>query len=514
MSREILIVEDDPGVAAVYQKILSAAIPHRMVWAQEGATGLKLALERDFDLVITDFRMEGIDGLQLIKEVHRRKPLLPIILITVSKSPETSISAMRQGAYDCLTKPVSFFELVDVVKKALSIAESRPSSETPAEPIEENVSLVGSSRIMAQLFKEIGRIAATSVTVLIRGETGTGKELVAQALYQHSDRSDKPFVAVNCAAIPETLLESELFGHEKGAFTGAQTRRIGRFEEANHGTLFLDEIGELSPGTQSKLLRALQERVIQRLGSNETIPIDVRILAATHRNLEEAIPRREFREDLYYRLGDATLSIPPLRERREDIPALIAHFVTRHSLTLKIERPHVQPDAIAYLQELDWPGNVRQLQSFVRQAILASRGYAITLEIARSLLFPSLTEQKKPAPFRTYARQILEQAAADSNFAAYAHTIREAETELLGQAIQLAGGNQSLAARWLGISRPTLRTKLNDLGVRGEVYEDRKEARKTDEQILSEFRSRPTDQDGAPIPDDPLLDDGPAPKVK
>jgi len=514
MSREILIVEDDPSVAAVYQKVLGPAIPHRTVWAQDGETGLKLALERDFDLVITDFRMEGIDGLQLIKEVHRQKPLLPVILITVSKSPETAISAMRQGAYDCLTKPVSFFELIEVVKKALSISEPRACLQSPLESGDESVSLVGSSRNMAQLFKEIGRVAATSVTVLIRGETGTGKELVAQALYHHSDRSDKPFVAVNCAAIPETLLESELFGHEKGAFTGAQTRRIGRFEEANHGTLFLDEIGELSPGTQSKLLRALQERVIQRLGSNETIPIDVRILAATHRNLEEAIPRREFREDLYYRLGDATLTIPPLRERREDIPALIAHFVGLHSLALKIERPHLQPDAVAYLQELEWPGNVRQLQSFVRQAILASRGYAITLEIARELLPPSLTEKQKPAPFREYTRQILERAAADSNFAAYTHAIREAETELLSQAIQLSAGNQSLAARWLGISRPTLRTKLNDLGVRGEVYEDRKEVRKTDAEILSEFRAQPSDQDGRPIPNGSPLDDNPSPKAK
>ncbi len=513
MTREILIVEDDPGVAAIYQKILGPAIPHRTVWAQDGNTGLKLALERDFDLVITDFRMEGIDGLQLIQEVHRKKPSLPVILITVSKSSEIAINAMRQGAYDCLTKPVSFFELIDVVKKALFTSADLPSIEKPREPEEEGSALVGSSRNMTQLFKEIGRIAATPVTVLIRGETGTGKELVAQALYQHSDRNDKPFVAVNCAAIPETLLESELFGNEKGAFTGAQTRRIGRFEEAHHGTLFLDEIGELSPGTQSKLLRALQERVIQRLGSNETIPIDVRILAATHRNLEEAIPRREFREDLYYRLGDATLLIPPLRERREDIPALVAHFVTGHSLALNIRQPHVQPEAVAYLQDLDWPGNVRQLQSFIRQAILASRGYAITLEIARSLLPPSPSNKKKPAPFREYARQILERAAADSHFSAYAHTIREAETELLSQAIQLSAGNQSLAARWLGISRPTLRTKLNDLGVQGEEYEDRKEPRKTDAEILAEFRAHPADQDGTPIPGNPLPN-GVSPKAK
>ncbi len=253
--------------------------------------------------------------------------------------------------------------------------------------------------------------------------------------------------------------------------------------------------------------------MIQRLGSNETIPIDVRILAATHRNLEEAIPRREFREDLYYRLGDATLLIPPLRERREDIPALVAHFVTGHSLALNIRQPHVQPEAVAYLQDLDWPGNVRQLQSFIRQAILASRGYAITLEIARSLLPPSPSNKKKPAPFREYARQILERAAADSHFSAYAHTIREAETELLSQAIQLSAGNQSLAARWLGISRPTLRTKLNDLGVQGEEYEDRKEPRKTDAEILAEFRAHPADQDGTPIPGNPLPNDV-SPKAK
>ena len=467
MPAEILIIEDDRSLAMLYRTALASTCGHRVTLVHDGLDGLKMVQERDFEIILTDFKLPGLDGLELIERIHQLKPFTPVILITSSVSADTAIEAMKRGAYDCLMKPVEFPELIEVVQKAL--ATSRAHSRLAiGETKGADLAFVGSSRGMRQLFKEIGLIAAKPVTVLIRGETGTGKELVAQALYQHSDRKQKPFVIVNCAAIPETLLESELFGHERGAFTGAGTRRIGRFEQADHGTLFLDEIGELTPGTQSKLLRALQEKTIQRLGSNESIPVDVRVVAATHRDLEQLIPQRQFREDLYYRLSDATLSIPALRERREDIPDLIAHFIARHSHDLAIPQPAVLPDAVKYLRELDWPGNVRQLQSLVRQAILASHGYAITLEIVRDLCADTPGSSKKSqVPFREYVRQILEKsaAAAPGEALAYARATHELEIELLSQSIQLARGNQSLAARWLGISRVTLRNKLNEFGL-------------------------------------------------
>ncbi len=274
-------------------------------------------------------------------------------------------------------------------------------------------------------------------------------------------------MVVNCAAIPETLLESELFGHERGAFTGAQTRRIGRFEQAHNGTLFLDEIGELSPGTQSKLLRALQEKVIQRLGSNETIPVSVRVLAATNRNLEEGIRDRQFREDLYYRLSDATIMLPPLRTRRDDIPELISHFILAHSRDLGLQQPGITVEAVDYLSQQEWPGNVRQLQSFIRQAILASRGYAISLETVKLMQQREVhSDREEMEPFREYVAQALDHASTEKEPDAYAAVMGIAEKELLTQAIQRSKGNQSLAARWLGISRLTLRSKLTELGLR------------------------------------------------
>jgi len=467
-------------MAGLYRAALSSC-GHTVTIASRGDTGFKMAEEGDYDAILSDFLMPGLDGLNLLDKLHGSKPFVPVILLTGHGSAETAIEAMKRGAYDYLLKPVQIDELMETVQKAIANSHIQServrvgtAQETKGAPEKaEGRVMVGSCAAMQRIFKEIGRIAAKPVTVLIRGETGSGKELVAQAIYQYSDRKGKPFVVVNCAAIPETLLESELFGHEKGAFTGAQARRIGRFEQADKGTLFLDEIGELSPGTQAKLLRALQERVIQRLGSNEPISVDVRVLAATHRNLEEAIREKQFREDLYYRLSDATISLPALRERREDIPEMIEYFVALQSRQLGVQRPVLPREVVDYLAALPWPGNVRQLQSFVRQAILASRGYAISLDMARDLA----SREGKPVaagkegsaderPFSEFVAQVLEQAASEKEPDAYAVVIRAAERELLSKAIDLSKGNQSLAARWLGISRLTLRTKLTELGLR------------------------------------------------
>jgi DNA-binding NtrC family response regulator len=319
---------------------------------------------------------------------------------------------------------------------------------------------------MQAIYKEIGRVAATPATVLIRGATGTGKELIARAIYQYSGRAEKPFIAVNCAAIPDSLLESELFGHERGAFTGAQSRRIGRFEQANGGTLFLDEIGDLNANTQGKLLRVLQERCIQRLGSELNIPVDVRVLAATHRDLDAAIQGREFREDLFYRLSVVTITLPPLSQRTEDIPQLAKYFIRRYGQELGLANPSVQPEALTFLQSQPWPGNVREVENVVRQALLLARPFAISLEhvqhvVAKSRQPPTNDRQTHAE----YITELLARVQSGELNDAYSQMIAEIEPELFRQAIQLAQGNQAKAARWLGVTRLKMREKLNQLGL-------------------------------------------------
>jgi DNA-binding NtrC family response regulator len=306
----ILLIEDDSSAAAALERVLRDE-DYRVNVASRGDAGLAEARQKDFDLVISDFKLPGLSGLEVVRQLHEVKPRLPLILMTAHGTTEIAIEATKLGAYDYLLKPFEMEVLLDLVAKA--VESSRLMSEVVGIGAEESSrdAIIGNSRVMQEIYKEIGRIAAKPVTVLIRGETGTGKELIARAIYQHSDRATAPFVAVNCAAIPETLLESELFGHERGAFTGADTRRIGKFEQAGGGTIFLDEIGDMSLNTQAKLLRVLQEKYIERLGGKETIPIDVRVIAATHRDLETALREKQFREDLFYRLNVVQVQLPP-----------------------------------------------------------------------------------------------------------------------------------------------------------------------------------------------------------
>src|SRR6267154_4176124 len=326
---KILLIEDDPGIVMTLRRVLTGE-GHDTLVETRGDSGLIRARAEEFDVVLTDMKLPGLNGLELVRELHGAKPRLPIILITAHGTTETAIEATKAGAYDYLLKPFEIPELIDLVEKALK------SSRLMTEPVElggagdARDAMVGQSPSMQSIYKEIGRIASKPVNVLIRGETGTGKELIARAIYQHSDRAKAPFIAINCAAIPETLLESELFGHERGAFTGAEVRRIGRFEQADHGTIFLDEIGDMTPGTQVKLMRVLQEKNLQRLGGKETIPVDVRVIAATHRDLESAIATNQFREDLFYRLSVVVITLPPLRDRKEDIPELTTYFLQKY----------------------------------------------------------------------------------------------------------------------------------------------------------------------------------------
>ena len=326
--------------------------------------------------------------------------------------------------------------------------------------------IVGRSPAMQAIYKEIGRIAARPVNVLIRGETGTGKELIARAIYQHSNRAEGPFVAINCAAIPETLLESELFGHERGAFTGAATQRIGRFEQANHGTIFLDEIGDMTLGTQVKLLRVLQEKSLQRLGSQEIIPVDVRVLAATHLDLETAIRQKTFREDLYYRLNVVGIALPSLRQRREDIPELVRYFLSKYGAELGNATPSIQAEAMDFLQAHSWPGNVRELENAIRKTLLFAQDYTINLDHVRAAL--SKESGARETTVGTLGEMIDGLLAAAQRGEAvdiHAQILETAERELFRRAIALAEGNQAKASRWLGVSRITMKAKLVQFGV-------------------------------------------------
>ena len=418
-------------------------------------------------MVVTDLKLPGLDGLELVRQLHAAQPRLPIILMTAHGTSESAIEATKLGAYDYLVKPFEMEELIALLEQAT--AAGRLMSERveigAANPAHD--AIVGSSRGMQNIYKEIGRIAAKPVTVLIRGETGTGKELIARAIYQHSGRAGAPFIAINCAAIPETLLESELFGHERGAFTGADVRRIGRFEQAHGGTIFLDEIGDMTPNTQAKLLRVLQSMTIQRVGGKETIPIDVRVIAATHRDLEAALEEKEFREDLFYRLNVATISLPPLRDRREDIPELIRFLMNKFAREFDLTPPAIQPDAVELLQNQRWPGNVRELENCVRKLLLLTRGYPVTSGHVRELMAKAVALESAIEPsLRGVAAELVNQAERGEVADIHARLLALAERELITQAYERAGGNQAKAARWLGLSRLTVRQKLTELGLR------------------------------------------------
>jgi len=434
--------------------------------------GFARARDNTFDVIVTDLQLPGANsigdraGLDLINRVRTVKPQQPIILMTAHHTTETAIEATKLGAYDYLLKPFDPAELLDMIDKA--VASSRLTSELvelgdTAAPTD---AIVGNSRAMQSVYKEIGRLAAKPVTVLIRGETGTGKELVARAVYQYSDRAKNPFIIVNCVAIPETLLESELFGHEQGAYTGASVRRIGRFEQAHDGTIFLDEIGDMTMSTQGKLLRVLQEKTIQRLGAKETIAVNVRVLAATHRDLEAAIRDGQFREDLYYRLNVAVITVPPLRDRREDVPALVRYFLHRYGEELGAPNAAMSNEAIQFLQQQPWAGNVRELENVIRKALLQARGFTIGPdEVRAALLHTKLPHPAIDQPLASYIADLLARAAR-GELENVGDAVTEAtERELYAQAIQLAQGNQAKAAKWLGVSRPTIREKLTTYGL-------------------------------------------------
>ena len=461
---KILLIDDDPGIIDTLSRVLKDE-GFEVTLEKRGDDGLALARRETFYAVVTDLKLPGLNGLELVRQLHAARPRLPIILITAFGTTQTAIEATKFGAYDYLLKPFDIQQLLDLINRA--VKSNRIMSEPVAlgESSAGQDAIVGRSPAMQSIYKEIGHIAAKPVNVLIRGETGTGKELIARAIYQNSDRANAPFVAINCAAIPETLLESELFGHERGAYTGATAQRIGRFEQANHGTIFLDEIGDMTPGTQVKLLRVLQGKSLQRLGGRETIPVDVRVLAATHRDLETAIREKKFREDLYYRLNVVTIELPPLRQHKEDIPELVRYFLGKYGPELGNQSPSIHPEAMEFLQSHSWPGNVRELENVMRKAILLAQGFTVNLDHVRSVLGKEtgagdVTRQS----LAEYIADLLAAAQRGGTADVHACVLEAAERELFKQAIELAHGNQARAARWLGVSRITMKAKLVQFG--------------------------------------------------
>jgi DNA-binding NtrC family response regulator len=450
---DILIVEDEPFQREMLRDFLRKE-GHQVAAAENGEEALRLLSGSSFDLLLLDFRMPGMNGLQVLQEAKNINPEVDAVIITAYGTIETAVAAMKAGARDYITKPVDFDELSILIDRIADhrrlVKENRIlRQELKARGVSSDTIRYKSPK-MAELINLAGRIAASQATVLIQGETGTGKELFARLIHNLSPRADHPFIVVNCAAIPESLLESELFGHEKGAFTGAVQRRIGRFEQADGGTLFLDEIGELSLSVQVKLLRFLQEREIQRVGSEKTLKADVRIVCATHQDLEAGIREGAFREDLFYRINVITMKIPPLRERREDIPLLIEHFIKRFARQNSRKIEGVSREARDLLIRYDYPGNVRELENIIERATVISRSSLLTLE--------ELPFQEALCSAATAGKQNSEGSLQQA--------IESLERQMIGDALVQATFNQTQAAKLLGLSERMLRYKLKKYGLK------------------------------------------------
>jgi DNA-binding NtrC family response regulator len=470
MRPRVLVVDDDRSVLHLIQRTLEAEGVD-VLTARCAAEALDLLAEQRPDAVLMDVMLPETSGLEAFEIVRQKDPKLPVIFITSCNDSETAIEAIKGGAHDYLFKPLDVAKIRSVVQQAL---ETRRLMQVPVvmqdEPAgaDDGDFLIGCSPQMLEVYKAIGLVAPQDVTVLIVGESGTGKELIARAIYQHSPRAKGPFLAVNCAAIHETLLESELFGHEKGAFTGADQRRIGKFEHCSGGTLFLDEVGDMSPMLQSKLLRVLQEQRFERVGGNTTIQTDTRIIAATNRNLSEMVAEGAFREDLYYRLTGFTIELPPLRQREGDLELLVGHFVRRFARKLGKEVAGISPEAMQILKRHRWPGNVRELQSVLKQALLHATGPLILPDfLPRSLLGAAEKhgglggESAAETDLARFVQQRLEAESTDL----YAEALQWMERYLLSRVLTQCEGKQSAAAKVLGITRGSLRHKLRALGI-------------------------------------------------
>jgi DNA-binding NtrC family response regulator len=468
----VLLIDDDPTLVLEQVRQVFPAPAHRVQVAGTGAQGIEKIRALLPDVVLLDLRLPDQSGLDVFQQIRRIDARVPVIFVTIAKGADTAIEAMKQGAYDYLFKPIGLHQLRRVVSEAIEVArrmrEPARLVEAPDDGDLSGDSILGSCPAMQEVYKAIGRVASQNVPVLITGESGTGKELIARAIYQHSIRAKEPFLALNCAAIPENLLESELFGHEKGAFTGADRRRIGKFEQCNCGTIFLDEVGDMPAALQAKILRVLQEQAFERVGGNETISTDVRIIAATHRNLKSASEEGKFRLDLYYRLSVFTIHLPSLRERGDDLPMLVRHYLRRFGREMGRQAVELAPAAAVRLQDHHWPGNIRELQNVLRQALLRAHGRVLLPEFLPEL--SQSTDQVGKAGWAPSGdgpslESFVRKGLAAGTEGLHEETHRWVERILLPMVLEHTKGNQRQAARILGIARKTLRDKLRELGI-------------------------------------------------
>ncbi|PLX60755.1 nitrogen regulation protein NR(I) [Sedimenticola selenatireducens] len=462
-TNSVWVIDDDRSIRWVLEKAFEKA--GMAVKSFPSADGVMeaLGLEQP-DVIVSDIRMPGMDGLSLLERITAAHPNLPVIIMTAHSDLDSAVAAFHGGAFEYLPKPFDVDEAVDQVSRACR--KSR-SSLAQVDELQSSPEIIGEAAAMQEVFRAIGRLARSNITVLINGESGTGKELVAQALHRHSPRAKQPFIALNMAAIPKDLMESELFGHERGAFTGAQGRRVGRFEQADGGTLFLDEIGDMPPELQTRLLRVLADGEFYRVGGHEPVNVDVRIIAATHQNLEQLVKQGRFREDLFHRLNVIRIHIPSLRERREDIGLLMRHFLSLAAEELGVESKTLLPETLATLERLNWPGNVRQLENTARWlTVMAS-----SQEVHIKDLPPELLESEEPraqgddwrASLRSWVRTRLQQgheALLDEATPVF-------ETIMIESALEQTGGRKQDAAKLLGWGRNTLTSKIKELGLEG-----------------------------------------------
>ncbi|MEI8355412.1 MAG: sigma-54 dependent transcriptional regulator [Deltaproteobacteria bacterium] len=446
---KILLIEDEELSREPLTKLLKAA-GYAVIGVESGEKAFQLLALEQFDIIVTDLFLPDVNGIDILKKVKERSPLTEVILITGHASAETAVKAMKEGAFDYITKPLNFEELQIIITKAVEKRQILNENVYLKKQLRDKFgfsNIIGNSAAMQKVFSRMKRVANTDSTVLILGESGTGKELVAKALHFNGLRREKPFIAVNCAAIPETLLESELFGHVKGAFTGAIRDKIGKFEAANFGTVFLDEIGIMPMHLQTKLLRVLQEQEVERVGSTKPIKLDVRIISATNVNLEEEVKRVKFREDLYYRLNVIPVTIPPLRERTEDILPLSMHFIEKNCLEMKQPVMTIQKEAIEILELYHWPGNVRELENAIERMVTLTDGSTIT-------------EQDVPTNIREQVMTRVTERGID-----LAKTVSEIEKQMIIEALLLAKGVKAQAASMLKLNRTTLVEKMRRLGI-------------------------------------------------
>lgn len=464
----LLVIDDEASILHAFERAFRDDGNLQVLTASSAGEGLDLVTSQKPDVIVLDIKLPDKSGLDTFRRIHALDARIPVLFVTGHGTTDTAIEAMKLGAFDYLLKPLDLKPLREVIERALEISRlSQVPAVVPGTgdiPVQADV-LIGRCPAMQEVYKAVGRVASQDVTVLLLGESGTGKELVARAIYQHSRRARGLFLAINCAAIPETLLESELFGHEKGAFTGADRKRIGKFEQCSGGTLFLDEIGDMAPLTQSKLLRLLQEQRFERVGGNETVQTDVRLIAATNRNLEQLVAKERFRKDLFYRLNVFSISLPPLRERKEDIPLLAEHMIKRFSRELGKEVKGLAPEAMQILERYPWPGNVRELQSVLKQSLLKATGPVLIADfLPGTVRGQDKTGQAHVPEGLDWDKFVFDRLQAGSEDI-YAEALCVMERHVITHVLRHTEGNQVQASRILGITRGSLRNKIRTLGI-------------------------------------------------